>query len=231
MESSVYQGVKVYAFESEKEDFSDVLLCECCAQEVSFKKGNIKRPHFAHKSTSPCLFKENESEEHIEIKTSIFKGLRKYGFVENLVMEKFLGDCISDIYFEKNGLKYAVEIQLSEQTEAKIIERNAKYYEKGIHVIWVHSYKRFLERIDLSSKIVSLKSWERWLAAMNYGYLFLHMRDEAILPVKLSKASYLSHRERKVASGSIKSLAKDFFGVEKEAWEKFPALKIFQFRK
>ena len=42
MESSVYQGVKVYAFESEKEDFSDVLLCEYCAQEVSFKKGNIK---------------------------------------------------------------------------------------------------------------------------------------------------------------------------------------------
>lgn len=230
MESCLYKGIKVYAFESEKEDFYDILLCECCSQEVSFKKGNIKRPHFAHKTTSSCLFKENESEEHIAIKTSIFQGLRRYGFVEELVMEKFLGDCISDIYFEKNGLKYAVEIQLSELTESKIIERNAKYYEKGIHVIWVHSYKRFLERIDLSCKMVSLKAWERWLAAMNYGYMFLHWKEDVILPVKLSKTG-LTHRERNVTSGSLKSLAKDFFGVEKAAWEKFPALKIFQFRK
>lgn len=227
MESAIFNNSKVYAFEFLRQ--SGELKCECCNTEVIFKKGEILRPHFAHKTNITCLYKENESDEHIEIKNSIFQSLRKYKFIENLEMEKFLGDCISDVYFEKNGLKYAVEIQLSDLTQAKIKERNLKYKEKGIHVLWVHSFQRFLSRVDLHKKIVKLKAYERWLSAMNYGHLYLWRRGEIILPVSMKKTSV--HAVRKLESKPERNLALDFFGIKKDEFGDFPSLFIMNFRK
>lgn len=227
METAIFNNKKVNAFEFVKKEGE--LKCECCSSEVIFKNGNIIRAHFAHKNIGNCIYKENESEEHIIMKNSIYQGLRKYKFVENLEMEKYLGDCISDVYFEKGGMKYAVEIQLSDLTEQKIIERNMKYKEKGIHVLWVHSYKRFLNRVDLKKKEVKLKSYERWLATMNYGTIYLWKKEEYIIPVVVKRTNVRGMRT--VKSETSKSLALDFFGVKKEEFNGFPSLFIMRYRK
>lgn len=232
MESALKNGIKHYAFETES---SEGFVCACCNQSVFLKKGMIKRAHFSHKNLGKCLFSENESEEHIKIKHAIFNSLKTFSFIKNLEMEKYLNNCVADIYFEKNNIKYAVEIQLSIQTREKMIERTEKYNKKDIHVIWIHSYEQFLNRIDLEDKSVSLKDWEKWLTAMNYGFLYLWKTGEKIIPVnfeKINKTDGFNFKsKRKIKSHGLKSLAMDFFGVKKDKFNDFPEAKILNFKK
>jgi competence protein CoiA len=233
MQTALFNNKKVYA--NEIENSITGCFCSCCNQPVIFKKGAVKIAHFAHKSISNCPLSENESEEHLFIKTSIYNSLKKYSFIENLEMEKYLKESIADIYYEKNGIKYAIEIQLSNLTREKIAERVNRYNNRNIHVLWVHSYEQFLNRIDLISKTISLKDWEKWLTIMNYGKLYLWKKEDKIIPVSFSKINLSngeeSKRTRKIKSEEIKSIALDSFGVIKEEWNNFPEAKIIKFKK
>lgn len=233
MLSAIYKNQKVYAFETEKEE-NKIFFCECCNSEVILKKGLSKLHHFAHKSNTECIYKTNESEEHLHIKEEIYKSLLNFNFIKNLEMEKFLGNAISDIYFEKNNQKIAVEIQLSNLTKEKIIERTLRYKEKDIHVIWIHSYKQFLNRINLEDKTICLKDWEKWLVSMNYGKLFLWKKEEKLIPVSFEKI-YNNHdkltRNRYIKSEEIRSIALHFFGIKKEAWNILPEALILSYKK
>lgn len=233
MQTALFNNKKVYA--NEIQTNIKGCLCSCCNQPVVFKKGAVKIAHFAHKSVSTCPLSENESAEHLHIKTNIYNSLKKYSFIKNLEMEKYLKESIADIYYEKNGIKYAVEIQLSNLTREKIEERVNRYNKKNIHVLWVHSYEQFLNRIDLNSKKISLKDWEKWLTIMNFGKLYLWKKEDKIIPVsfnkvKLSNGEY-SKKTKTIKSEEIKSLALESFGVIKEAWNSFPEAKIIKFKK
>lgn len=65
--------------------------CVECNQKVIFKKGNIKRPHFAHHSHSKCSYYDhpNESQIHKDAKRRIISWLEKHIELE------FLKKCIT----------------------------------------------------------------------------------------------------------------------------------------
>lgn len=233
MLSALLNNKKVYATESEK-DSNQTYLCECCNSEVILKKGISKQHHFAHKIASTCIYTTNESEEHIKIKLELFNSLKKYSFIKNIEMEKYLGNSIADIYFEKNNQKIAIEIQLSNLTKEKLIERTLRYKEKGIHVIWIHSYNQFLNRINLEDKTICLKDWEKWLVSMNFGKLFLWKKEETLIPVTFEKI--FNNKEKLTKNRYIKSeiprsIALHFFGIKKEEWNTLPEALILNYKK
>lgn len=223
------KGETVVAFEATR--FEGPFICTYCKNEVILKKGDKKIHHFAHTSKSECPH-ENESPEHMLIKTEIYKSLKKESNVKNCELEKSFGDNRPDLYAEINGTPVAIEIQLSHLSVEKIEERTLKYKEKGIYVLWVTSYNKFLERIDFQkNKEINIKVWEKWLHTMYIGQIFLWKKESTLIPVKLypvsKKNGYNSSVRRRPVSRKPVRIEKDFFPVNKKQWQKYPAALIF----
>lgn len=213
---------KVYSFESEKGQ--GPYLCPYCSESLVLKKGTKKIHHFAHQAKSDCPH-ENESLEHMTIKLEIFKNLKNSPVVTNLELEKYLGENRPDIYAEIRGMPVAIEVQLSNLSVEKIEERTRKYKEKGIYVLWISSYEKFAERVNLTTKTVSVKKWEKWIHAMYVGQMFLWKEGTKLIPVKFGYNG--SKIERIVSSLAPIYIEKDLFPVKKPAWNKFPEAFLF----
>jgi competence protein CoiA len=226
------QKQKVIAFDTEKED--GPFFCINCNLPLILKKGDKKTHHFSHKANSECPH-ENESVDHMIIKTEIYKSLLLADNVSNCELEKSFGENRPDIYAEINGIPVAIEVQLSHLSVEKIEERTISYKNKGIYVLWITSYDRFLERVDLQNKIIAIKVWEKWLHTMYIGQIFLWKKGSMLVPVKLEPIKkddgFNSKNKRTPISLSPIFIEKDLFPVKKEKWNNFPEALIFNNRK
>ncbi|GAK10138.1 competence protein CoiA [Geomicrobium sp. JCM 19038] len=172
--------------------------CPQCHEEVIYKNGLAKRPHFAHTSQSICSKKEEETEEHLQGKQQLYEWLRP--FADDLEIEKWLPDVNQrpDVWCVINGAVYVFEVQCSAIERKEIKRRSSNYFNHGIQVIWVLP-ERYLHR---SSSSVYLQEWQlETCSVFPHSYPRLLFIGKQLQMVTL--VSYLSPRKSSAFTESL----------------------------
>nr|WP_198044835.1 competence protein CoiA family protein [Lysinibacillus timonensis] len=136
--------------------------CPQCKEQVQFKIGSIKIPHFAHQSNSQCdmYFSEPESEQHLLGKEQLLQMFSSQGF--EVQLESYIPDLNQrpDLLVNTNsGITYAVEYQCSPLPSERFLLRNKGYKSLQISPIWIFatppnlSSKMGIEKISLNEQL------------------------------------------------------------------------------
>ena len=120
-------------------------ICPYCKSDVIFVDGIEIIKHFRHKVLSECDF-EPESQEHYEMKF----WLRDFLGYTNEDLEVNLEFARPDVYDSKN--KIAFELQKSNITKKKFLDRCYNYTKNGIAVMWIF-HESLLKRGDKEQNI------------------------------------------------------------------------------
>jgi competence protein CoiA len=97
----------------------------------------------------------------------IYEALLRERNVQNVVLERPLGEVKPDISAYINGVPVAIEVQISNLSLDSITERTIWYARKGIYVLWLLQWS---PRLD--GKRYSPKLWERWIHAAYFGRVY-----------------------------------------------------------
>ena len=129
--------------------------CPHCKEEVSFKMGQVKIPHFAHRHYSDCsYFSEGESDTHISGKIQLYGFFRRT--INNAQLEGYIANIQQrpDILFDFNEKQFAIEFQCSTIPIHRVNERNDGYLSMSITPIWIllsSSWKSGMDILKLST--------------------------------------------------------------------------------
>ncbi|NQG96706.1 competence protein CoiA [Streptococcus suis] len=116
--------------EVKKEEY----FCPACLGKVRYRSGKILRSHFAHQTLRDCDFwSENESAQHLELKTILYDWLRKH---ETVKLEVPLPQIqqVADLLVNQ---ELALEVQCSRLSISRLQERTAAYQQAGMAVLWL----------------------------------------------------------------------------------------------
>lgn len=127
--------------------------CPGCNKNVFLKKGQIRMPHFSHRTTDECqTFSEGETEEHLEGKRLLFDFLRMLHM--DVEMEAYLPNLQQRPDLLIPSKKIAIEFQCSYLPIERMIERSNGYTQNGYRVIWILGKKyHFVKKITSFQKI------------------------------------------------------------------------------
>ncbi len=145
--------------------------CQGCGRPVVLKRGRIRVPHFAHAAGGHCSASEGETEEHREAKLAIFRALLADPRASNVQMERNLEHCRPDVYFERDGVRVAVEVQRSDCTLETIERRTKRYAEQRVAVLWVFVKRR-----------AKLHAWQNYIQTANYGRCYFWLEGQTVIP-------------------------------------------------
>lgn len=82
-----------------------------------------------------------ESRQHAELKAIAAAAAREAGWNAEFEVSRTSpsGNCWqADVFLENNGREVAIEVQWSPQKHAQYLQRQKKYQETGVEVIWLH---------------------------------------------------------------------------------------------
>lgn len=219
---------------NERKAYADIALksdapfkCPMCGNETILRKGKVKIHHFAHKPPVSCEYGKGESEAHRKCKQSIYSCLKQDPNVSECELEKNFGKVVSDVFFIHNGVKIAIEVQISNLTMDRIIERTKAYHDLGVYVLWLCLFDS-----NLNNECYSPKLWERWLHVNYYGRVYYWIEDLSLVPIHfedyllwVEQTEYgggyhrVSKRYKTPRKGSIVNILKDFKFVNRESWK------------
>lgn len=218
-------GKQIIARDSQKNE--GPFSCPECEEETILKKCRVKVDHFAHKPPVFCSYGQGESELHRECKIKIFDNLIQHEEVKNCQLEKKLGKVIPDIYFELGEIPIAIEVQISNLSMSKIIERTEEYNRLGIYVLWLA-----ISSWEIDEERYAPKQWEKWLHATYYGRVYYWVEalnvvaihfDDYELWVELTEwgggYGYNSKRYRTPNHGSVVNILSDFKPTKRLGWK------------
>lgn len=130
-------------------------FCPDCGSAMLLKIGDIKTPHFAHKSLSPCGSGEPESALHLQGKILLHQF-----FVDRDItaeMEFYLPEIRqrADVLVEKHTV---IEYQCSPITASDVSRRSSAYSRHGLEFIWIAGSEQSMEN---RIQIVRIKEYQR----------------------------------------------------------------------
>ncbi|MDW8750646.1 competence protein CoiA family protein [Streptococcus suis] len=168
--------------------------CPGCGGLVRYKSGKVLRSHFAHVSLRDCsYFSENESAQHLSLKSSLYNWLAKNELVE---LEKCLPKIgqVADLLVN-NSL--ALEVQCSSLPITRLQARTIAYHVAGYQVVWLLGKDLWLKGrlTNLHKQFLSF--------SMNMGFYIWELDDEK----KELRLRYLIHEDLR---GKIHCLTKVF---------------------
>lgn len=163
-------------------------FCPACGEELVFKSGVMRIPHFAHFAHSPCQYR-GESESHLYAKVQIWDGLRRDSDCAEVEFERTIGDRRPDIWAVIRGYPIAIEVQNSETTIADLAQKLSDYQRMGLYCIYVLPH-------SIPSGTYSAPAWQRYLHAMAYGNLYYFFQKHEIVTIHLGKYKYTQGRSR-----------------------------------
>ncbi len=168
--------------------------CPVCGGLVRYKSGKVMRSHFAHVTLRDCTyFSENESAQHLSLKSEIYSWLVEKEQVE---LEKCLPKIgqVADLLVN-NGL--ALEVQCSSLPISRLQVRTKAYYDTGYQVVWLLGKDLWLkERLtNLHKQFLTF--------SMNMGFHLWELDDEK----KELRLRYLIHEDLR---GKVHGLTKVF---------------------
>ncbi|MGU7919656.1 competence protein CoiA [Streptococcus suis] len=168
--------------------------CPGCGGLVRYKSGKVLRSHFAHVTLRDCTyFSENESAQHLSLKSSLYKWLQGQEEVE---LEAYLPATkqVADLLVNQ---QLALEVQCSSLPISRLQERTMAYQQAGIAVLWLLGKDLWLgERLtNLHKQFLSF--------SMNMGFYIWELDDEK----KELRLRYLIHEDLR---GKVHCLTKAF---------------------
>ncbi|HFI0450312.1 TPA: competence protein CoiA [Streptococcus suis] len=168
--------------------------CPGCGGLVRYKSGKVLRSHFAHVTLRDCqYFSENESAQHLSLKSEIYSWLVEKEQVE---LEKYLPKIgqVADL-FVNNSL--ALEVQCSSLPISRLQLRTQTYRDSGYQVVWLLGKDLWLkERLtNLHKQFLTF--------SMNMGFHLWELDDEK----KELRLRYLIHEDLR---GKVHCLTKVF---------------------
>ncbi|HEM5055950.1 TPA: competence protein CoiA [Streptococcus suis] len=168
--------------------------CPGCGGLVRYKSGKVLRSHFAHVTLRDCTyFSENESAQHLSLKSSLYKWLQGQEEVE---LEAYLPATkqVADLLVNQ---QLALEVQCSSLPISRLQVRTEAYQQAGIAVLWLLGKDLWLgERLtNLHKQFLSF--------SMNMGFHLWELDDEK----KELRLRYLIHEDLR---GKVHCLTKVF---------------------
>ena len=122
---------RIYADEF---DGKSECFCPCCGESLRLRKGNIRRPHFAHKGNTDCLYgadKDYKSEWHIRMQEYFPKETREYRFKDLETGEIH----IADVFIESSNT--IIEFQHSPIQAEEYLSRTIFHLNNGRRIVWI----------------------------------------------------------------------------------------------
>lgn len=175
-------------------------FCPGCGSPVRLRKGKVVRTHFAHVSLGDChYFSENESAQHLALKTSLYQWALKDYPTE---LEKRLPEIeqIADIVVED---RLVLEVQCSSLAIKRLQERTRAYQQAGFPVLWLLG-----EDLWLKKRLTQLQ--KQFLSFSQYMGFFVWELDVKRQKLRLH---YLIHED---LHGHMQCLSREFsFGEGK----------------
>ena len=222
--------------------------CIVCNDEVILKTGRHRVNHFAHVNPLQCQFLENESDEHRKCKMEIYEALLREPGAEDVVLERPIGPVRPDVSAVINGIKVAIEVQISSLSLETITHRTIQYAQKGIYVLWLLPWTS-----KLDAKTYNPKLWEKWVHAAYFGRVYYWLTGLTVVSYHFDpklkavpKTTWYSKDGKKMIAGGFSRrmtrfrtpirgkhlhLARDFGPRLREWWEggglKVPDAKLF----
>ncbi|HFR3186541.1 TPA: competence protein CoiA [Streptococcus suis] len=168
--------------------------CPGCGGLVRYKSGKVLRSHFAHVTLRDChYFSENESAQHLSLKSCLYSWLIK---AEQVELEKCLPSIgqVADLFVND---RFALEVQCSSLPISRLQVRTEAYQQAGIAVLWLLGKDLWLgERLtNLHKQFLSF--------SMNMGFHLWELDDEK----KELRLRYLIHEDLR---GKVHCLTKVF---------------------
>lgn len=168
--------------------------CPGCGGLVRYKSGKVLRSHFAHVTLRDChYFSENESAQHLSLKSCLYSWLIK---AEQVELEKCLPQIgqVADLLVNDH---LAVEVQCSSLPISRLQVRTQTYRESGYQVLWLLGKDLWLkERLtNLHKQFLTF--------SMNMGFHLWELDDEK----KELRLRYLIHEDLR---GKVHCLTKVF---------------------
>lgn len=115
-------------------------FCPSCEAPLVLRIGEIKIPHFAHKSLSDCdHFSEPESPLHLHGKLLLYHFFQQLNF--NVELEKHLSEIRQRADLLVAG-QYAIEFQCSPIPVPQLNQRSKGYRQLDIQPIWIKGLKQ-----------------------------------------------------------------------------------------
>ncbi|AUC91916.1 competence protein CoiA [Streptococcus suis] len=176
--------------EVKKEEY----FCPACAGKVRYRSGKILRSHFAHQTLRDCDFwSENESAQHLSLKSSLYKWLQGQEEVE---LEAYLPATkqVADILVNQ---QLALEVQCSSLSISRLQERTMAYQQAGIAVLWLLG-----KDLWLGERLTNLHKQFLYFS-MNMGFHLWELDDEK----KELRLRHLIHEDLR---GKVHCLTKVF---------------------
>ncbi|EDL63736.1 competence protein CoiA [Bacillus sp. SG-1] len=113
-------------------------FCPECCSPLILKAGDIKVPHFAHKSRTHCEGRhEPETFHHLRGKAILFQHFSS--FIPYVALERYLADIHQrpDIFIHFGGRNFALEYQCTPISSTEFTKRTKGYMNAGIEPIWI----------------------------------------------------------------------------------------------
>ncbi|HEM5231438.1 TPA: competence protein CoiA [Streptococcus suis] len=168
--------------------------CPGCGGQVRYKSGKVLRSHFAHVTLRDCTyFSENESAQHLSLKSSLYKWLQGQEEVE---LEAYLPATkqVADILVNQ---QLALEVQCSSLSISRLQERTMDYQQAGMAVLWLLG-----KDLWLGERLTNLHKQFLYFS-MNMGFHLWELDDEK----KELRLRYLIHEDLR---GKVHCLTKAF---------------------
>lgn len=168
--------------------------CPGCGGLVRYKSGKVLRSHFAHVTLRDCTyFSENESAQHLSLKSSLYKWLQGQEEVE---LEAYLPATkqVADLLVNQ---QLALEVQCSSLPISRLQERTMAYQQAGIAVLWLLG-----KDLWLGERLTNLHKQFLYFS-MNMGFHLWELDDEK----KELRLRYLIHEDWR---GKVHCLTKVF---------------------
>lgn len=223
-------------------------LCPECNEEVILKSGRVRVNHFAHANPLACKFATGESEEHRRCKMDIYQALLRQPGVSDVALEKRMGIVRPDVSAIINGVKVAIEVQISSLSLEAIAHRTREYGLKDVYVLWLPQWTPYLD-----GERYRPTAWEKWIHAAYFGRVYYWVKGLevacyrfdphfTVVPRttwylqnggKMTGGGYArkSKRFRTALRGQTLDIARDFAARERAQWNGggfiVPPAKIF----
>lgn len=172
----------------------DRYFCPGCGGLVRYKSGKVLRSHFAHVSLRDCsYFSENESAQHLSLKSSLYSWLMEEEKVE---LEKCLPQIgqVADLLVNAH---LAVEVQCSSLPISRLQVRTEAYQQAGMAVLWLLG-----KDLRLGERLTNLHKQFLYFS-MNMGFHLWELDDEK----NELRLRYLIHEDLR---GKVHCLTKVF---------------------
>lgn len=156
--------------------------------------------------------------------------------VNDVHLERSLQTVRPDVSANINGVRVAIEVQISTLSQETIIHRTKEYERKGIYVLWLLQWTPYLDGSRYSPRL-----WEKWVHAAYFGQVYYWVKGLEVAsyrfepyPMHVPETSWYSDNGIQMTARGYKrkskrwrvpvraetlDLVKDFAPTQREWWK------------